>query len=62
MIIRPAITAAARKHFDCDGIEGGFLENEGGGGSIASHFEYRLYQVRSSWDPATTWAAQNFTL
>jgi hypothetical protein len=38
----------ARAQFGCAGLEGAALENEGDGGSAASHWESRLFQARAA--------------
>lgn len=35
----PLLNAYLQSHFDCNTIEGMQLENEGGGGSLGSHWE-----------------------
>jgi len=44
------LTNRLRKHFGCNSIQGALLENDGGNGSIHSHFERRvfLYEVMTS--------------
>lgn len=42
-IITPKIVAEAKKHFNCDTINGVYLENEGGGGTAGAHLEKLLY-------------------
>ena len=44
------LTQRLRKHFSCQNIPGALLENDGGNGSINSHFERRvfLYEVMTS--------------
>jgi hypothetical protein len=42
MIVTPKVIQAAKKHFNCDLIDGLELENQGGDGSAGSHWEARL--------------------
>lgn len=42
MIVTPKVLAAAKKHFNCNKIEGLEIENEGGDGTANSHWEERL--------------------
>lgn len=42
IIITPKVIAAAKKHFNCNSIEGLEVENQGGDGSAFSHWEERL--------------------
>lgn len=46
----PALTNKLREYFGCVDLEGAYMENNGGKGSIGSHFEKRffLYEVMSS--------------
>jgi hypothetical protein len=44
-VVSPSVAAAAAAHFGCDGLPGAQLEDEGGGGSAGSHWEYLLFQV-----------------
>lgn len=37
------LTSKLRKHFGCDKIEGAALENQGGSGSLNSHFERTIF-------------------
>ena len=32
-----------REHFGCPDLEGAFMEQEGGSGSVGSHFERRVF-------------------
>ena len=45
-VVSPQVASAAAQHFGCDGLPGAQLEDEGGGGSAGSHWEYLLFQVR----------------
>lgn len=38
----PRLTKLARDYFGCDTIEGVEMENQGGSGSLGSHFEHRM--------------------
>lgn len=38
----PRLTKLARDYFGCDSIEGVEMENQGGSGSLGSHFEHRM--------------------
>lgn len=38
----PKLTKFAREYFDCPDIEGVEMENQGGSGSLGSHFEHRM--------------------
>jgi len=42
MIITPKVVQAAKKHFNCDLLEGLEVEDDGGSGTITSHWEERL--------------------
>jgi len=37
------LTTKIREHFGCSTLEGGIMENQGGSGSMGSHFERRFY-------------------
>ena len=41
-LITPRVVAAAREHFGCNTIDGMEIENQGGEGTAASHWEERL--------------------
>jgi len=41
-IVTPKVVATARKHFNCDKIEGVELENQGGDGTAGSHWDARV--------------------
>ncbi|KJH53658.1 hypothetical protein DICVIV_00086 [Dictyocaulus viviparus] len=45
MIVTPRVRQEARKHFDCDSLEGAELESQGGTGTAGSHWEKRLFEV-----------------
>lgn len=38
-MITPKLVAMAKEYFNCDSIDGVYLENQGDEGSAASHFE-----------------------
>ena len=38
-MVTPKVVELARKHFNCDSIDGVYLENQGGESSAGSHFE-----------------------
>lgn len=42
IIITPKVVAAAKKHFNCDSIDGIELENQGGDGTAGNHWEMRV--------------------
>jgi hypothetical protein len=42
LIITPKVLEVARKHFNCNSLEGIELENQGGDGSAGSHWEARV--------------------
>jgi hypothetical protein len=42
MIITPKVVEAAKKHFNCDDVQGVELENQGGQGTENSHWEARV--------------------
>jgi len=46
----PELTTKLRKHYGCTTLEGAFLEDDGGDGTAASHFERRhfIYEVMTS--------------
>jgi hypothetical protein len=44
VIVTPTVVAEARAQSGCGDMPGGFLENEGGQGSVNDHWESRLYQ------------------
>jgi hypothetical protein len=57
MIISPKALEAARKHFNCPDLQGIELENQGGQGTMGSHWESRImlteYMVGFTYDEAT---------
>lgn len=42
ILMLPRLTQLAREYFDCDSIDGVEMENQGGAGSLGSHFEARM--------------------
>lgn len=56
-IISPKVLAAAKKHYNCENITGVELENQGGQGTIMSHWEARTmlsdYMIGISYDEMT---------
>ncbi|PIK55378.1 putative leishmanolysin-like peptidase [Apostichopus japonicus] len=44
VMVTPKVKEEARRHFNCDSLEGIELENDGGGGTMFSHFEKRLLE------------------
>ncbi|KAI0222257.1 hypothetical protein LSAT2_026494 [Lamellibrachia satsuma] len=44
MIVSPAVVREARRHFSCDTLEGGELEDQGGTGTTGSHWEKRIFE------------------
>lgn len=44
----PQVRAAARRHFDCPTLRGAALEDDLGRSSAGSHWESRLFRVRTS--------------
>lgn len=44
MMVTPKVTEEARKHFDCDALEGGELEDQGGEGTALTHWEKRILE------------------
>lgn len=43
-IVTPAVKAAARRHFNCETLQGAPLEDDLGHGSAGSHWDQRLFQ------------------
>jgi leishmanolysin len=56
-IITPKVIEAAKKHYNCDSIDGVELENQGGSGTSGSHWEARImltdYMIGQSYDDVT---------
>lgn len=56
-IITPKVIDAAKKHYNCDSIDGVELENQGGQGTSGSHWEARImltdYMIGQSYDDVT---------
>jgi hypothetical protein len=56
-IITPKVLAAAKKHYNCENITGVELENQGGQGTVSSHWEARTmlsdYMIGVSYDEMT---------
>lgn len=46
VVTLPTVVQEARAHFDCPTLAGAPLEDQGGEGSVDSHWEYQLFQVR----------------
>jgi len=42
ILVLPKLTALAKEYFGCDSMEGVEMENQGGSGSLGSHFEHRM--------------------
>lgn len=45
MMVTPRVTEEARKHFNCDELEGAELEDQGGEGTALTHWEKRVLEV-----------------
>lgn len=45
MMVTPRVVAEARKHFNCDLLEGAELEDQGGDGTALTHWEKRILEV-----------------
>ena len=63
VISSPKVLYEARKHFNCNSLEGVPFENQGGSGSAGTHWETRYmlgdYMVSTSYDE---WLISNMTL
>lgn len=46
MMVTPRVTEEARRHFNCDRLEGAELEDQGGEGTALTHWEKRIMEVR----------------
>ncbi|CAI5446275.1 unnamed protein product [Caenorhabditis angaria] len=44
MMVTPKVREEARKHFGCQNLEGAELENQGGDGTILTHWEKRVFE------------------
>lgn len=44
-MVTPRVAAEARRHFDCDKLEGAELEDQGGEGTALTHWEKRILEV-----------------
>ncbi|CAB3403181.1 unnamed protein product [Caenorhabditis bovis] len=44
MMVTPRVREEARRHFGCDKLEGAELENQGGDGTIMTHWEKRVFE------------------
>jgi len=54
MFVTPRVMREARAHFGCDTLEGAELENQGEMGTRTTHWEKRLFEVRTHCTPCTT--------
>lgn len=45
MMVTPRVTEEARRHFNCDRLEGAELEDQGGEGTALTHWEKRIMEV-----------------
>lgn len=48
MMVTPRVVAEARRHFDCEELEGAELEDQGGEGTALTHWEKRVLEVSVS--------------
>lgn len=63
MIVTPRVREEARKHFSCPSLEGAELENQGGVGSVGSHWEKRVFENEAMSAVATqVYALSRLTL
>lgn len=44
MMVTPRVRQEARDHFGCDSLEGAELENQGGDGTVLTHWEKRVFE------------------
>lgn len=44
MIVTPKVKREVRRHFKCDDLEGGEIENQGGEGTALTHWEKRVFE------------------
>lgn len=51
ILATPKVTSFLKSHFECDSIEGGYLENQGGSGTANSHWETTsyAYELMTGW-------------
>ena len=55
-IVTPQVQAVVREHFACDDLVGAELEDDGGVGTMGSHWEQRLFEgalLHAFWAVAT---------
>ncbi|KAK2175714.1 hypothetical protein NP493_710g01045 [Ridgeia piscesae] len=48
MMVTPSVVREARRHFDCDTLEGAELEDYGSTSTSFTHWEKRVFMVRCS--------------
>lgn len=46
MMVTPRVIEEARRHFNCNKLEGAELEDQGGEGTALTHWEKRILEVR----------------
>ncbi|XP_055338736.1 leishmanolysin-like peptidase [Paramacrobiotus metropolitanus] len=44
LLVTPRVTEEARRHFGCNDLEGAELENQGGEGTLLTHWEKRVFE------------------
>lgn len=55
MIVTPRVRAEVQAHFNCPELEGAELEDQGEDGTALTHWEKRVFEVRTSnfsFDPS----------
>ena len=46
LMVTPKVVEEVRNHFGCQTLEGAELEDQGGDGTLLTHWEKRIFQVR----------------
>ena len=46
LMVTPTVVDEVRNHFGCQVLEGAELEDQGGDGTLLTHWEKRIFQVR----------------
>lgn len=47
-MVTPKVVKEVRNHFNCPELEGAELEDQGGEGTVLTHWEKRVFEVRTS--------------